>query len=172
MSGSLRAVLRDTRGAATAEFAVICVFFFAVMMGGMDIAMFLIQQAKLGQAVSAGSASAFQARSTVDFANLQTYVRQASRAPAGTTVAVATSCNGGATVCGNSSRTCACLSQTGTYTAAASCTASCTGTGMSSGTTAGYYLTVSASYPYRPVLLPNGFMTGKTVQRSVTLRLQ
>ncbi|MBO9574662.1 MAG: pilus assembly protein [Sphingobium sp.] len=163
---------RDAKGAATVEFAVISVFFFFVIMGGMDIAMYYIQQSKLGSAVSAGSASAFQNRATVDYTALQTYIRQASRAPAGTTVGVTTSCNGGTTTCANTGRTCACLSQSGSYVSAASCTAACTGTGMTSNSTAGYYLTITASYAYRPVLLPHGFMTGKSVQRTSTIRLQ
>lgn len=167
----LRRLRRDTKAAATVEFAVISVFFFLVVMGGMDIAMFYIQQSKLGGAVSGGTASAFQNRATVDYSGLQTYIRQASRAPAGTTVSVTTTCNGNAT-CTNTSRTCACLSQTGTYVNAASCTAACTGTGMTSSSTAGYYLTINASYTYRPILLPQGFMTGKSIQRTSTIRLQ
>lgn len=161
------------KGAATVEFAVMTVAFFVVVMGGMDIAMYFTQQTRLSEAISAASTSAFQNRASVNFAGLQTYVQQAARPPAGTTVSVAAVCNGAAgTACTNASRTCACLSQSGTYTTAASCTATCSGTGMSANTTAGYYLTINATYTYRPVLLPDGVMAGKTVKRTITTRLQ
>jgi len=168
----IRTLIRETRGAATVEFAFLTVFFFGVVMAALDVGMYFIQQSRLTEAVSSASISAFASRNAVTFTNIPTIVSSGAGAPSGTTVSVSTVCNGTpATACTNSNRTCACLSQTGTYTTA-TCGATCTGNGMSSGATAGYYMTINASYTYRPVVLPHGLLTGKTVSRSLTERLQ
>ncbi len=163
---------RDRRGVATTEFALLTVFFFFTILAALDIAGLLIARTQLGTAVAGAANAAFANRDSVNFLNIPTFVTQAAQAPAATPVTVTIGCNGGTNNCTNgSSRTCTCLGRDGRYVAA-SCGATCSGSNMSAGATAGYYLTVRASYPYRPVLLPRGVLGDATVTQSATVRLQ
>ncbi len=165
----IRRLLRNRRGAATIEFALLATFFLGVMLVALDIGTYLIQRSSLRQAVSAAATSSFAQRDTVSYAAIPDYVRRAARAPA--TTLVTTSCNGG-TACTNSTRSCACLSRTATYVPAASCGAPCSGSGMAAGATSGYYLRISASYAYQPLVLPRGLLTASSISETATVRLQ
>lgn len=170
---SLAASLRnDRRGVATTEFALLTVFFFFTVLAALDIAGLYIARTQLGTAVAGAANAAFANRDAVSFANLPSFVTQAAQAPAGTPVTVTVGCNGGTNNCTNGSgRACTCLGRDGRYVGA-SCSAPCSGSNMSAGATAGYYLTIRASYPYRPVLLPHGMLGDATVTQSATVRLQ
>ncbi|MFZ5747239.1 MAG: hypothetical protein ACOY45_06220 [Pseudomonadota bacterium] len=155
----------------TIEFALTSLFLFAMTLTGLDLAGFYIQRSNLRAAVSAAAVSAFATRDAANYAGLVSYVQRASRAPDPSGVTVTTGCNGGTSNCTNTGRTCSCLSTTGTYVAAASCTATCSG-GATSGSTAGYYLNIQARYIYTPLILPRGLMGNTAIAEAVTVRLQ
>lgn len=155
-------------GAATIEFALLTLFFFVFALLALDVATYFVQRSQLGAAVSAAGVSAFANRTSVPFQNLPAYVQNAARLPAAPQVRI--SCNGVANGCVNTNRSCACLSTGGTYVAA-SCGGSC-GTAATSGSTAGYYMTISGSAPYRALVLPKGMLNGTPITQSVTVRLE
>ncbi|MHA6718806.1 TadE/TadG family type IV pilus assembly protein [Sphingomonas sp. RS6] len=163
-----RHLLRDQRGSATIEFALLTVFFFVFSLLALDVAGYFLQRSQLASAVSAGSISAFANRSSVPFQSLPAYVQNASRLTPLPQVSVG--CNGATGGCVNSGRSCACLSRTGTYQNV-SCGSSCPA-GMTAGSTAGYYMQISATTTYRALLLPKGMLNGTPITQSVTVRLQ
>lgn len=163
-----RGLWRDTRGAATIEFALLTLFFFVFALLALDVAGYFVQRSQMAAAVSAASVSAFANRTTVPFQSLPGFVQNAARLTSVPQVSIA--CNGVAGGCANSNRSCACLSRTGTFTAA-TCGSVCTG-GASTGSTAGYYLQISASSTYQAMVLPNGMLNGTPVAQSVVIRLQ
>jgi Flp pilus assembly protein TadG len=156
------------QGAATIEFALLTLFFFLCALVALDFASYFVQRSQLAAAVSAGSVSAFTNRSTVPFQTLPAYIQNAAHLPAQPQVSM--SCNGTANGCSNTGRTCACLSTTGSY-ASAACGSTCPA-GNTSGSTAGYYLQITASSQYRAVVLPRGMLNGTPIVQSVTVRLQ
>ena len=157
---------RDESGAALVEFSLWTVLFFFAAMAGLDFGSYYLQRGAADEGVSAAAVSAFAKRDNVNFADLPAYVRSLSDDPA---LTVTTSCNGVAGSCTNLSRTCACLNGTGGYVAAA-CGASCSG--MTAGSTAGYYLTIRASKPYEPLMIPTNGITGEQISLVATVRLQ
>ncbi len=159
--------LRDRRGVATIEFALLSSLFLLATLSSLDAGMFLIRRSQLSNALDTAALSSFMARSNVGFANLPTFVTQASRL-ANATVSVG--CNGGAGNCVNSNRQCACLGKAGGYVAA-TCGATCAGN-VTSGSTAGYYMTIRATSAYTPIVLPTGAFAGASTDQQITLRLQ
>ncbi|MBO9602490.1 MAG: pilus assembly protein [Novosphingobium sp.] len=155
---------------AAVEFAMWSALFFLVSLAGLDFGSFYLQRSSADEAVSAAAVSAFATRTSVNFDGMQGYVR----ALAGdNSLTVTTVCNGSTgTACTNSGRTCACLKNNGTYVAAASCSATCSGTGMTSGSTAGYYLQIVATKPYQTMILPPGFVMPSKIRQTATVRLQ
>jgi Flp pilus assembly protein TadG len=165
----LAPIWRDRRGFATTELALLTACFFFAFMAVLDFGSFFVSEHRLGQAVAAAGTGAFANRTSVDYSAIEVYVRNAS-GQSGATVSV--TCNGVASpACTNSSRTCACVSSSGTYTGA-TCGQACSGTGYSANQTAGYYLTINASNPYSAVILPTSIMKNSTIRRTVTVRLQ
>lgn len=162
----LHALLREQRGVATIEFALLTLCFFVVMLLALDFGTYFVQRSQIGSAVSAASLSAFGTRSNIPFTDLPAYVQKAARMPE---LQVSVRCNDSAT-CANSSRSCACLTKTGSFIGA-SCGASC-GSGTSAGSTAGYYLRISATTPYRAMVLPKGMLNGTSITQSVTVRVE
>lgn len=164
----LHQLARDLRGVAAVEFALYSSLFFTVVMGGLDFGEYHIARSEIDKAVGAASVSAFETRDNVDFGGMQAYVRALAEDNA---LTVTTSCNGVVGACTNSvSRTCSCLKTDGTYVAT-TCGDPCTATGTTTGSTAGYYLTIRASRPFTPMLLPEGALSGKTIAREATTRL-
>lgn len=157
----------DRAGAAAVEFAVWSSMFFVVALGGLDVADLFHKRSQMGEAVAAGAMQSFAQRDNVNFANLPGYVRSLSGL---NTAQVTLACNGIAGSCTNFSRTCACLRQNGTF-ATQSCGAPCSGAGFTPGSTAGYYLTISANEAIVPVLLP-GSALGQSATEAITVRLQ
>ena len=165
----LRALRRDRRGAAAVEFAILSACFFFAFMAVLDFGSFFVSEHRLGQAVVSAGNSAFSHRDSVDFSSIPGYVQNAAGNAAAT---VNITCNGSASqACTNTGRSCACVSNTGTYTAAI-CAASCPTSGYSANQKAGYYLTITASAPYSAVIIPNSILKNGTIRRSVTMRLQ
>jgi len=167
MSGR-QPIAADEQGAATIEFALLTLFFFLCALVALDFASYFVQRSQLAAAVSAGSISAFTNRSTVPFQTLPAYIQNAAHLSDPPQISV--SCNGTVNGCVNTGRSCACLSTTGSYVSAA-CGSSCPA-GNTSGSTAGYYLQITASSRYRAVVLPRGMLNGTPIVQSVAVRLQ
>ncbi|CDO36045.1 TadE/TadG family type IV pilus assembly protein [Novosphingobium sp. KN65.2] len=168
MAGLLRRVQRDEGGVATIEFGIWVTAFFLVIMGVLDFASFYMERSRVNEALSAAATKSFADRENVDFGALPGYVRNFAEMPA---LGVTASCNGVAAACTNLNRTCACLKNDGTYRAG-TCGDTCTGAGMTSGSTAGYYVTLSANHRFSPILLPGGLLKGMSSGQSVTVRVQ
>lgn len=164
----LNRLRRDDQGAVVVEFAFWVVGFFFVAMIAIDFGFYFVQRSKLNMAVGSVAVAAFNTPTAVDFTNMPSAVRSLGGL---STIAVTVSCNGTAGACTNVSRTCACLKQNGTYVAAA-CGASCTGTGVTTGSTAGYYMSVKAAVTYRPMVIPTTLLTSPAMDQQATVRLQ
>jgi hypothetical protein len=167
----LRRLSGDRRGVAAAEFAIWMVLFFVIMLAALDIGIFSIQRARLAQAMSGASIAAFESRDAVNYSALPGYLRAASNITTPGALTVRIGCNGGQDNCVNTSRTCACLTSSATLVPAGSCGAPCGG-GASANSQSGYYLKMTASYPFRPALLPRGLLGNGVVSQSTTVRLQ
>lgn len=159
---------RDDQGAVVVEFAFWIVGFFFVAMIAIDFGFYFVQRTKLNMAVGSVSVAAFNTPTNVDFGNMPSAVRSLGGL---STIAVTVSCNGVANACVNTSRTCACLKQNGTYVAAA-CGSTCTGTGVTTGSTAGYYMTVRGSVTYQPMVIPSTMLSSSSMAQTATVRLQ
>lgn len=159
---------RDESGMAVVEFSLWSALFFLAAMVGLDFGAYYLERGAADEGVSAAAISAFSKRENTNFSDIPAYVRALSDNQG---LTVTTSCNGVAGSCTNMSRTCACLNGSGTYVAA-SCGATCTGTGMAAGSMAGYYLTIRATKPYEPMLLPSNLVTPESVNLTATVRLQ
>ncbi|GFM30748.1 TadE/TadG family type IV pilus assembly protein [Novosphingobium sp. PY1] len=168
MLGLLRKIRRAEGGVATVEFGIWVTTFFLVIMGVLDFASFYMERSQVNEALSAAATKSFADRENVDFGALPVYVRNFAEMP---TLSVSASCNGVAGSCTNLNRTCACLKTDGTYSAG-TCGSTCSGSGMTSGSTAGYYVTLSADHRFSPILLPGGLLKGTSTGQSVTVRVQ
>lgn len=159
---------RDTRGVAVTEFAIwVTLFFFGVMIA-LDFGDYYIKRGQVSDALSATSVTAFQTREAVNFSAIQTNVRNMAQNQA---ITVSIGCNGGTNNCTNTGRTCACLQANGSFTAK-DCGSTCTGSGVTTNSTAGYYLTVTANRPYKPMILPDSLLDGANIVQKTTVRLQ
>ena len=164
----IRSVLADRRGVSTVEFAFVTVFILIIMMGMLDLANYILQKQNLEKSLSETSVSAFTSAENVPFANIPAFVRNAVDEP-GATVTV--TCNGNLTTCGNTSRTCACLSTAGTFSGS-DCTSTCSGSSYSTGAHPGYFITIAASYDYNPLVVPSALFGASRISGSITVRLQ
>lgn len=159
--------LRDRTGAVAIEFALWSTLFFLVALGAFDLGDSYFKRSNIGSAVSAASLQAFDQRTNVKFTELPAYVKAIA---ADDDLVVTVRCNGSSTACTNSLRSCACLNRAGTYVAKA-CGDSCNGSGFTSGVTAGYYLTITATGPSNPAILP-GKAVGAELTQTATVRLE
>lgn len=166
MRAFMHRLARDERGAVAVEFALWTILFFIVVMAALDFGMYYIQRGQVSEAVSAASVASFNNREDVKFDELPDYVRALAESP---NLTVAITCNDG--TCKKNGRTCACLKSDGTY-ASKTCGAACTGSGVTANSTAGYYMTVNASRPYVPMILPNGVLTDAVIEQKATVRLE
>jgi Flp pilus assembly protein TadG len=162
-----RRLRRDQRGVAAIEFALLSSLFLVITLMSLDAGMFLMRRSQLSNALDSAALAAFSQRTAVNFVGLPTFVTQASRIPEAT---VTVGCNGGTGNCTNSNRTCACLTKTATFVGA-TCGSTCTGN-VTANSVAGYYMTVSASAPYSPVVMPNGAFANLSTNQRITVRLQ
>lgn len=158
-------LLCDGRGTATIEFALLSVFFFISLTAALDIGLWYQQRLRLDSAVDQGAMIAFGSRASVDQAAIGTFVAAAAKLSAPPTVTVG--CNGGASNCVNTGRTCACVSgSVPTFTAAA-CNAGC-----ADGSLAGYYMTIDASAASQTIIVSSSVLGGITQKRRAVVRLQ
>lgn len=167
----LRRLAGERRGVAAAEFALWMVLFFITMLAALDIGSFSIRRAQLAQAMSGASIAAFKSRDAVNFTALPDYLRTASGVTTAGVLTVTVGCNGGVGNCVNTSRTCSCLTAAATLVPAGSCGAPC-GSGASANSQSGYYMKMTATYPFRPAVLPRRLLGNGVVSQSTTVRLQ
>jgi len=164
-----RALLRQQRGVATIEFAFASVFFFAILMVGLDFGVYAQQNLKLGSAVEQGAMIAFTNRSgAVNTTQIGNYVTSM----AGGTPTMSYRCNGSTDCSGTATQMCIGAPATSggwpTFT-------SPNGTGSSatctSGATPGSYLVIRATRTYQSVVVPNKYLSGGTMQQQAVVRL-
>jgi Flp pilus assembly protein TadG len=167
----MRQLRREQRGAATIEFALWSVLFFMVAVVALDFGLFTIQRGHLSEALSGASIAAFSKRDTVDYSAIPAYIQAVSAVPNAASMSIAVGCNGGSNNCTNTSRTCACLSQSGTFVPAGSCGEAC-GAGSTPNSISGYYLTIGATYPFKPMFMTRGILGNKPITQTATVRLQ
>ncbi len=168
MMDLFRQLRRRDDGVASVEFALWSTFFFVIIMVALDFGSLYLQRGKLNEAVGAAAVASFNNADNVSFGSLPLYVRGLTEDQS---TAVTVSCNGSAGACTNFNRTCACLKQDGTYVAN-SCGNTCSGPGMTTGSTAGYYLTINASRSFDPMMVPRSVLSGASVSQQATVRLQ
>lgn len=159
---------RDETGVASVEFGLWSIGFFMILMVAIDFGLFFIERGKVNEAVAAAAVASFEEADNVNFTILPTYVRSIAD---NQSIAVTASCNGVAGSCTNLNRACACLKTDGSYVAQ-TCGDVCTGTDMTAGSTAGYYLTITANQGFEPVVLPNGLLSDSGMTQFATVRLQ
>ncbi|MBB3957806.1 TadE family protein [Novosphingobium sediminicola] len=171
----LRHLLRDLRahlvGTATIEFALWSILVFVLLLPCLDLAAYLVAGSSMGAAVDQAAILAYDMRNsdTIDTTRLSGYVASTAWVPNGTPSTKIT-CNGEQQSCAASlaNRPCACVSGLSPiYTPAAVCGMACP-----SGATSGFYLTVQAQVTYQPMIVPDRWLAGSTLARSVTVRLQ
>lgn len=169
--GWKRRLGRDTRGVATIELALWLSFIFAALMPCLDAAAYLMMASRLSSAVQQASILAYNARNldTLNTTQVVGFVVATAALPAAPKVTI--DCNGGqpcATL--KTARQCVCVGFSGgnpTYSISAACGAPCP-----SGASSGYYLRITASYAYTPMIVPNKWLGGGTLTKAVTVRLQ
>jgi len=171
MMRRMRTLRQEQRGAATVEFALWSVLFFMVAVVALDFGVFTIQRGHLSEALSGVTIAAFNKSNDVDYSAIPTYVQAVSAVPNPASMSISVGCNGGTNNCTNENRTCACLSQSGTFVPATSCGAAC-GTGSTPDSISGYYLTVGATYPFKPMFVTRSILGNKPIVQTATVRLQ
>jgi Flp pilus assembly protein TadG len=161
----VQSVVRDRRGIATVEFALWSMLIFATLLLSADFAIYTLYKQRLERAVSEASLAAFVAKDDIDTDDIATYVTATAALPSQPSASV--TCNGESS-CVKTNRTYACLSGADdSYTPALSANAACSSGGLS-----GYYLTVSATYVFQHVVMPNPFLEGRPMTASATVRLE
>lgn len=163
-----RALAADEHGIAAIEFALLSSLFFLAISVAMDFGSLYLERSKMNEAVAGAAVSAFSTASTVDYASLPGYVRALAD---DSSLSVTVACNGTAGSCTNTIRSCSCLRTNGTYSAATACGSACTGS-VSAGSTAGYYLTVSATQTFQPLFVPGSVLGDTQIVQQATVRLQ
>lgn len=160
----MRRLLRDDQGLAAVEFGLMSGLILILFLVFIDFGLYAVEQTLMAQAIDTAGTWAYVNKSAINTTTIQNAVTS-NGLLSGATVTV--TCNGTAT-CTNTSRTCACLTASGTYTAAVSCGAVCTGSTLLSG----YYVTISASQTYHSIIVPGKFLDGTTISRTSTVQLQ
>jgi Flp pilus assembly protein TadG len=161
------ALLRHQKGSASVEFALVSLFFFGIVMVGLDFGIYAQQNLKLGNALEQASVIAFNARSTepvVDKTQLSNYIT----ATVGGSPTVTIQCNGAST-CDSSAPASKCigaLSNGWPTFSAPSSSGSCT-----SGATPGYYVVIRATKTYKSVVVPDKYLNNGTMQQQAVVRL-
>ena len=168
----LLSFFRQQKGSATIEFALVSLFFFGIVMVGLDFGIYAQQNLKLGNAVEQASIVAFDARSAqpvVDKTKLGNYIT----AVVGGSPTVTIQCNG-ATTCDNSAPASKCIGApataggwpTFTDPTGSGSSVTCTGGGIP-----GYYVVIRATRTYKSVVVPDKYLNGGTMQQQAVVRL-
>jgi len=164
------AFLRQQRGSATVEFALVSLFFFGIVMVALDFGIYTQQNLKLGNAVEQASIVAFDARSTqpvVDTSKITNYIT----AIVGGSPSVTIQCNGATATCGTASSKCiGAPAAAGGWPTFTDPTAS-GGTACANGSTPGYYVVIRATRTYTSVVVPDKYLNNGTMQQQAVVRL-
>ena len=158
-------LLRNARGSATVEFALISLFLFGTISVALDFGVYARQKLTLGSAVEQAAIVAYNTQVDSDTTPISAYVRAASGTSHTPTVAI--TCNG-TTTCGDGK--CSCLTATGGFSIVGSCNSSCSSVG--SNALSGNYMKIVASAAYSSIVVPNRWLGGTTMTQSAVVRLQ
>lgn len=172
-------------GIAAIEFAFIVPVFLILFMGAVDMGQMLYDYYQLDQAVAAGAeyavvnASEVNSTSGATLANsIATLIESENgSAWANDTVVVndgpsATATSGTITTGGTASNANSCYCPTGsppnwTWGSASTCSSACSGSGQS-----GKFVTVTASYAYKPIVTIYSFLNNTTLTQSAAVQTQ
>lgn len=167
----LHSLLRAQKGNATVEFALVSLFFFGIVMVGLDFGIYTQKNLKLGNAVEQASIVAFDARAAqpvVNTSQLSTYITSV----VGGSPTVTVQCNGTATCDGSApaSRCIGAPASSGGWPTFTVPTAS-GGTACTNGAVPGYYVVIRATQTYKSVVVPNKYLNNGAMQQQAVVRL-
>jgi len=160
--------LRQQKGSATIEFALVSLFFFGVVMVALDFGIYTQQNLKLDNAVEQAAVVAFDARAsqpTVNTSQISTYIT--STVSGSPTVTI--QCNGSAT-CDGSAPVSKCIGAPSAVGGWPTFTNPSSGT-CASGATPGYYVVIRAAKTYRSVVVPDKYLNNGAMQQQAVVRL-
>ena len=162
------AFLRQQKGSATVEFALVSVFFFGIVMVALDFGIYAQQNLKLGNAVEQASIVAFDARSAQPVVNTSQLSNYITSIVGGSPI-VTIKCNGAAT-CDNTAPAAKCIGALSngwpTFTDPPSGSATCT-----NGASPGYYVVIRAARTYKSVVVPDKYLNNGAMQQQAVVRL-
>lgn len=161
--------MRDQRGSATIEFAIASLFLFGVLMVGLDFGVYAQQNLRLGNAVQQGAVLAFNNRAagSVDTNMIGNYVAAAAGGPPAMTYL----CNGSACTTTPTAKCIAAPAASGGWPTFTDPSGSGTSATCGDGSVPGQYLVIRATRTYQPVIVPDRYLNGKTMQQQVVVRL-
>ena len=151
------ALARDRRGVSAVEFGLAAPVFLAALSPLIDLGLAFSQQIRVNQAVEAGAQYA-----AVNQYNSGTWATNVSNAVTNATT-LSVSPNVGSETCGCPNSTNTAISNMGSPP----CTQACT-----DGTTAGYYVTISAQATYTSVMPYSILSTSATLSSQAIVRIQ
>src|SRR6185312_4720546 len=161
---------RDVDGAAALELAILAPVFGAVLIGIIDVAFGFYVKIQLTEAVSAGAQYAYDEGNGVSQSQISGFLTNIGSAMRGATPLTL---NGASVLFNNAAdgtnaNQCYCLTPAApvTWTAEA-CGSPCSATGP----TAGKYVTISASYSFRPIIWTSYLQPGLLTD-AVLIRVQ
>jgi Flp pilus assembly protein TadG len=160
--------VRQQRGSATVEFALVSLFFFGIVMVALDFGIYTQQNLKLGNTVEQASIIAFNGRAAqpvVNTAQLSTYITTV----VGGSPTVTIKCNG-STSCDNSAPASKCIGAPASVGGWPTFTDPAAGT-CASGGTPGYYVVIRATRTYSSVVVPDKYLNNGTMQQQAVVRL-
>jgi Flp pilus assembly protein TadG len=156
MTRLLLPLLRDRRGVAAVEFALVCSLLLIMLGGITDFGLALRDKSRLANAVAQGVQYAYLHASSVTTGQIQSVV-QGSSSLSGVT----------ATVTGPA---CYCITGTTPTLSSAACAPTPT---CADGTAPGTYVVISATYPFSAILPGFSRMAGTTtITEAATVRIQ
>lgn len=180
-----RGALKDERGSAAVEFAIIAPILGLMLAGVADFGGVIFVKFRMENAVSAGANYAIVNASKVTSTNasalaskISAVVANSGSASSGTNTVVinngpsATTSAGSASTAGTAANADSCycpsvVSSTLTWGSAATCGSTC-----ASGGTAGKFITITANRNYSPLFSSYGIVNGSSVTVKVTVQVQ
>lgn len=165
----LATLLRQQKGSATVEFALVSLFFFGIVIVALDFGIYTQQNLKLGNAVEQAAVVAFDSRASqpnVNTSQLSTYITSTvSGSPA-----VTIHCNAATTCDGTASSKCiGAPSTTGGWPTFTDPTGS--GGACANGASPGFYVVIRATKTYKAVVVPDKYLNNGTMQQQAVVRL-
>ena len=151
------ALARDRRGVSAVEFGLAAPVFLAALSPLIDLGLAFSKQIRVNQAVEAGAQYA-----AVNQYNSGTWATNVSNAVTNATT-LSVSPNVGSETCGCPNATSTLISNVGTPPCGQACT---------DGTTAGYYVTISAQATYTSVMPYSILGTSATLSSQAIVRIQ